>query len=164
MLAAAGLAACTVGCDRLSKTVAVRELSGVPGRSFLGGVLRLQLVGNRGGFLSLGVAWPDYFRTGLLLGVPSLLLLVLLVLLARGRFGDGWAAIGMTLVWAGGASNMIDRIGRGEVVDFLNLGIGPLRTGVFNVADLAITCGSLLALLGFSRSRRPALRPPSEAR
>jgi signal peptidase II len=37
-------------------------------------------------------------------------------------------------------SNLIDRIVYdGRVIDFLNIGIGPLRTGIFNIADMAIT-------------------------
>ena len=53
-------------------------------------------------------------------------------------------ALGLALLIAGGAGNLIDRVARpgGRVVDFAQLGVrlGPLdaRTGVFNVADLAI--------------------------
>ena len=50
------------------------------------------------------------------------------------------------LFLAGGASNWVDRLVHGRVVDFLNLGIGPLRTGVFNVADVAIMAGLGLLL------------------
>jgi signal peptidase II len=32
------------------------------------------------------------------------------------------------------------------VIDFLNVGIGGLRTGVFNVADMAISAGFVLLL------------------
>jgi signal peptidase II len=45
-------------------------------------------------------------------------------------------------VIGGGASNLIDRVVRdGRVVDFLQIGIGDLRTGIFNVADAAIVLG-----------------------
>jgi signal peptidase II len=43
------------------------------------------------------------------------------------------------------------------VVDFLNVGIGPLRTGIFNVADMAITAAAILLALD-------ALRQPAEKR
>jgi signal peptidase II len=50
--------------------------------------------------------------------------------------------VGWSLVIGGGASNLIDRLVRdGRVVDFLRIGIGELRTGVFNVADAAIVLG-----------------------
>jgi signal peptidase II len=62
----------------------------------------------------------------------------------------GWRLIGVWLVFAGGASNWVDRVVRGSVVDFMNVGIGPLRTGIFNVADVAIMVGvAVLLLAGF---------------
>ena len=60
---------------------------------------------------------------------------------------------------AGGASNLVDRIAYGSVIDFMNLGIGSLRTGIFNVADMAIMLGAgILALEGW-RSRTIRLGP-----
>jgi signal peptidase II len=48
-------------------------------------------------------------------------------------------------VLAGGGGNLIDRVAYGGVVvDFLNLGIGGLRTGIFNVADLQIVAGIVM--------------------
>lgn len=51
------------------------------------------------------------------------------------------AAVGLILFVAGGVSNWIDRVAIGSVVDFLNIGIGSFRTGIFNVADVAIMTG-----------------------
>lgn len=65
-------------------------------------------------------------------------------------------ALGLVLVVSGGSSNWIDRIARCSVVDFLNIGIGPLRTGVFNVADVAIMCGAGLFVLGELRTSQTA--------
>jgi signal peptidase II len=59
---------------------------------------------------------------------------------------------GLALLIGGGVSNLVDRISRGAVVDFLNLGIGSLRTGIFNVADMAIMSG--IALLIVRRTGR----------
>jgi signal peptidase II len=56
--------------------------------------------------------------------------------------------LGLAFLWAGGVSNLADRVARGgRVVDFLNVGVGPLRTGIFNVADMAIMLGVALVLL-----------------
>jgi signal peptidase II len=64
----------------------------------------------------------------------------------------------LALVCAGGLSNLIDRIAYGgRVVDFLNVGMGPLRTGIFNVADMAITGGALLLLIDSFR-RKPEMK------
>jgi signal peptidase II len=60
--------------------------------------------------------------------------------------------IGVGLFVAGGMSNWIDRVARGSVVDFRNVGVGSLRTGIFNVADMAIMIGiAILAVAKFGR-------------
>jgi lipoprotein signal peptidase len=64
--------------------------------------------------------------------------------LAVRRRSNALARLGLTLFLAGGASNWIDRIVRGSVVDFLNVGIGPVRTVIFNVADVAIMLGACI--------------------
>jgi signal peptidase II len=48
---------------------------------------------------------------------------------------------------AGGISNWIDRVVNGSVVDFMNVGVGWLRTGIFNFADVAIMLGITLFVL-----------------
>jgi signal peptidase II len=62
----------------------------------------------------------------------------------------------VTLFVAGGASNLVDRITYGMVIDFMNVGIGPLRTGIFNVADIAVVVGGILMLEGYRSDRRGA--------
>ena len=54
----------------------------------------------------------------------------------------------------GGIGNLVDRVQLGAVRDFLNVGIGSLRTGIFNLADMAITFGGIaLIVLPFIRRR-----------
>jgi signal peptidase II len=85
-------------------------------------------------------------------------LLALIVVGLRGKRGP--SALGLVLFVAGGSSNWLDRATRGSVVDFLNVGIGSLRSGVFNVADVAIMLGATLLVVGAFRTRGPA-PPPS---
>jgi signal peptidase II len=47
----------------------------------------------------------------------------------------------------------------GRVTDFLNVGIGSFRTGIFNLADMAILAGALLLIL--SRYAPPPAAPSS---
>jgi signal peptidase II len=64
--------------------------------------------------------------------------------------------IAFSLIAGGGVGNLIDRIlYAGGVTDFLNLGIGPVRTGVFNVADIAIMLGAGMLLVRGLRAARP---------
>lgn len=140
----------TISCDRVTKHVATTTLAGMPERSYLADTVRLGYVENRGGFLSLGDTLPPAVRAVVFTGGTGLMLVALTMLAVRGRW-RGWPAIGLTLFVAGGASNWIDRAVRGSVVDFLNVGLGPVRTGIFNVADVAIMIGALVLVLPVAR-------------
>lgn len=130
----------TIGCDRVTKHVATSTLADAPERSYLGDTVRLAYVENTGGFLSLGATLPPIVRTGIFTVATGLMLFGMVVIAIRSRW-TGWRAVGVTLFVAGGLSNWIDRVLRGSVVDFLNVGIGSLRTGIFNVADVAVMLG-----------------------
>lgn len=152
-LVAAALA--TIGCDRATKHVATALLAGEPDRSYLADIVRLGYAENAGGFLSLGADWPKAPRIAVFTVATGFALLALVVVAIRDRF-VGPSTVGLVLFVAGGASNWIDRVLHGRVVDFLSLGIGPIRTGVFNVADVAIMAGAGIVVLGALR-RTPSI-------
>jgi len=118
-------------------------LAGGGSRSYLSDTVRLEYAENTGGFLSLGESLPAWARRSLFAYGTGVLLVGLVVLAIRQRW-TGAVLAGACLIWAGGASNLVDRLARGSVVDFLNVGIGPLRTGIFNIADLAVAIGIVL--------------------
>lgn len=141
----------TIGCDRVTKHVAATTLSKAPGQSFLADTFRLEYVENTGAFLGLGADWPRPVRTAVF-GLGNALLLIALPLIARRQRWPRLALLGVALFVAGGASNLVDRITHGMVIDFMNVGIGSLRTGIFNVADMAIIIGAGILVLEGSRS------------
>ena len=149
----------TVGCDRVTKHVATSTLAGRPGRSLLADTVRLAYVENAGGFLSVGEDLPVAVRTSLFTVATAVLLLALVAFGVRLRW-TGWPAFGLTLFVGGGMSNWIDRVLHGSVVDFINVGVGPLRTGVFNIADLAIMLGVTIVVVSEIR-RRPRRTAPA---
>jgi len=59
--------------------------------------------------------------------------------------------ISLACLIGGGIGNLIDRIwNNGAVTDFMMFGLGPLHTGILNIADIAVTFGALVfAWLGF---------------
>jgi signal peptidase II len=142
----------TIGCDRVTKHLATENLAGAPTQSFLGDTVRLTYAENTGGFLSLGADMPPALRTAVFTMATGALLLVLAVMAWRQR-GSKWHAAAFSLFIAGGVSNWFDRVTDGWVVDFLNVGIGWLRTGVFNVADVAIMLGVALFVVAELRAR-----------
>jgi signal peptidase II len=140
----------TIGCDRVTKHVATTRLSQGPSRSFLADTFRLEYAENTGGFLSLGADWPRPVRTAVF-AAGNTLLLALFVIALRRRWPPR-ALLGVALFVGGGVSNLLDRIIHGTVIDFMNVGIGPLRTGIFNVADMAIMLGVGIVMLEACRS------------
>ena len=144
-----GSLAVLVGVDQLTKVWAIDNLKGQPGQSYLGDLIRIQYAENPGAFLSLGANLSHDSRFWLLSVTVGLFLLGCLGYLIWNRKLHPIATAGLTLIGGGGISNLIDRLFRaqGRVIDFMNMGIGSLRTGIFNVADMVILLG--VALLVF---------------
>lgn len=140
----------TIGCDQATKRWAHASLAQSPARSYLGDLITLEYSENAGAFLSVGATWPPRARLMLFsAGAALLLVFTAVALLSDGR--SHASIVGVTLCVAGGVSNLSDRVSRGLVIDFLNVGIGPVRTGIFNVADVAILAGVALAAFSWLR-------------
>jgi signal peptidase II len=143
----------TIGCDRLTKHIASEALAGGEVRTYLADTIRLEYAENTGGFLSLGANLPEPWRTRLFTTATGAVLVVMALVAVRARWNP-WLLSGACLVLAGGASNWIDRLLRGSVIDFMNVGVGPVRTGVFNVADVAIMVGVGLLVVARLRAQQ----------
>ena len=138
------LIAGTVAADQGSKQIARVVLP--PGKPIaaLPGVT-LCLTQNPGAFLSMGASLSAGVRFWVLtVGVLGALVAILVWLLVSRVFPAAPAA-GMALIVGGGLSNLADRVAQGgEVTDFLVVSAGRLHTGVFNLADVAISAGTVL--------------------
>ena len=154
---------CCVGCDQAAKSAARSMLHSGVTESLFSDSLRLQLTENPGSFLSLGASLPAQLRFTLFTAAVALILvsLVSAALFARRLSTAGFVAL--ALIAGGGTSNLIDRLlYDGRVTDFLNVGIGALRTGIFNLADMAIITGALLLVLRVrAANSMSAPRPPT---
>ena len=155
-----------VGCDQATKSVAKAYLSETHAVVLLGDTVRLQVAKNYGAFLSLGSSIGESSRGMLLSVVVGLVLAALLAYLFISKPQNPIVGVSIALIVGGGVSNLIDRLRYGGyVVDFLNVGIGPVRTGIFNVADMAIMVG--VVLWAFSDrlwSEEVGLKPDPQAR
>jgi signal peptidase II len=143
------VAALAIGFDQATKRIAADTLQFAPPRSYLGDLFRLQYSENPGAFLSLGATLPAEVRTWLFKwGIGALLAGAMGFALFTKRLTPLTVA-GLALFVGAGFSNLVDRIIHGDVViDFMNVGIGRLRSGVFNVADMSIIAGLVLVILG----------------
>jgi signal peptidase II len=144
---------CSVGCDQVAKTLARASLAASAPVSLLDDFVRLELAQNRGAFLSLGEGLPAAARYLLFVVLVGGALALTLIFTLRLRGAGPMQLVALSLLTGGGLGNLIDRVLHdGAVVDFVSVGIGPLRTGIFNVADAAITLGVLLLLIPWRRS------------
>lgn len=157
IVAVVAIVLATIGCDHVTKQFASRHLAGRPRLSMAADSLRLEYVENPGGFLGIGSGLPEAVRGAIALGT-TVLLAWLGIWVCRRVLAGEWA-LGPALVWAGGFGNLVDRMTRGSVVDFLNVGVGSLRTGIFNAADVAITLGVILIALDLAGPTRTRDRP-----
>lgn len=130
-----------IAIDQLTKWLAVQGLQAAP-VSLWDGVLELCYHENR------GIAWGMFQNSRwVVIIVTGVVLAGLLVLLLSGRFRTGrLVTVGGTLVLAGGIGNLIDRVGKGYVVDFIHY-YKWFDFPVFNFADCCVTIGALLILL-----------------
>jgi signal peptidase II len=152
VLAFAALLTLCIGCDQAAKHVAVQALGDRLPISLFGEAVRLELAHNPGAFLGLGSGLGGDLRGLLFVLLVPLAIALVCVHLARASQPGAASVVGLALLAGGGLGNWLDRVMHGGVVtDFVSLGIGPLRTGVFNLADVCIVGGIALFLLAGRR-------------
>jgi len=149
----------TIAVDQGTKVLVRQSLMNAYPRHYAG-VLTLLHTENPGAFLSLGSNLPANVRHVVFDGLVSIGLLVAAFVLFTGRMQPGPDDVAIAFIIGGGAGNLIDRFRLGGcVTDFIFLAAGPLHTGVFNIADMAITGGVLWLALSWavtSLRKKPA--------
>jgi signal peptidase II len=143
-----------VGCDQITKVAAQKYLTPSRPASYLGDTFRVQYIENNGAFLGLGAALPTSLRFWLLIVSTGIAVAGMLVFILVKRSLRPSLVIAISFMIGGGVGNLIDRMfNNGAVIDFMNIGVGSLRTGIFNVADVTIMTGmGLLVFIGLQYS------------
>jgi signal peptidase II len=140
------VAALVVILDQASKRI-IWEIYKYGGTTdVLDGVLRITLSKNTGAIM------------GIFSGSRNILLVITIVSIAalilfayRMRFAPVAKRVYLGLILGGAFGNLIDRMATGEVLDFIDMGFGRYRWPTYNVADIAVTIGAVLLILGFIR-------------
>lgn len=109
----------------------------------LDGFFRVTHARNSGAALGFGQGVPVY----LFVVMVCVALLLIASFFRKIEPGDRLSAVSLGLIVSGALGNLIDRITRGEVVDFLQFNLGIFVFPDFNVADSAIVIGVALLLL-----------------
>jgi signal peptidase II len=164
------LALAVLVLDQATKVLVHAWLAAHPPVTVVPNLLNLAYSRNRGGLFGYFGEVGDPWRSILLTLLPLLAVLLVSIFIARGRDMDRPSLAGLGLILGGAVGNLVDRVVRGEVVDFLDLYVawtpmadrlrgwfGTNHWPTFNLADTAIVIGALT--LAFSISRTPARRP-----
>ena len=149
MLALYGTAAAVLALDQLLKHLVVANLAGRPPVDLVGSFVQLRYTTNSGGAFSLLTGAPLFF------GVMAIAIIGGIVYASR-RTEPLSMLLVLGLALGGALGNLTDRLFRGdellrgEVVDFVKVGIWP----VFNLADSCIVVGGLLLAIFLGRADR----------
>jgi signal peptidase II len=133
--------------DQLTKWAIVDHFSPDAMRPVVPGLFSLVRVENPGiafgmlGHLSSGAAF------GLIILVSAAAIALVCYLLWRADPSALLAGVALALILGGATGNLVDRIIRGRVVDFLDFYFGTYHWPAFNVADSAICVGAALLVL-----------------
>jgi signal peptidase II len=159
VLALYGTAAAVLALDQLTKHLVVTNLAGRPPLDLIGDVVQLRYTTNSGGAFSLLTGAPLFF------GIMAMVIIGGIVYASR-RAQPLSMLVVLGLILGGALGNLTDRLLRdgdagllrGEVVDFVKVGIWP----VFNVADSCVVVGGILLALMLGRAEREPDQAPAD--
>ncbi len=123
--------------DQIIKFFVERDLRPIREMPFIDGFIGWRYVRNT------GAAFGSFSNSTVLLSVfTAVLLLVGIAALLMGKIKDKFYNVCAVIVIAGGLGNLIDRIFRGFVVDYIEVQF--MDFAVFNFADILVTCGAFM--------------------
>jgi signal peptidase II len=136
-----------MGCDQFSKKMVRAQVGPMEYIEVLDEYLILTNVGNNGAMLGFGKDFSPALKIALLQVLPMLVLLAMLLrILGNDQLGT-FTIMAFACVIGGGMGNLVDRIFQGYVTDFFQIRLGPIKTGIFNLADVSVTLGVLFIIM-----------------
>ena len=149
------LAALIVAADRMTKIYIQTHFSAWDSVSVIPGFFRIVHAENPGAAFGILADHDGPLRALILIGVSSVVLLfVVFSLISRtSAFTSMAARLGLALILGGAVGNLYDRIVHGTVTDFIEVYYGAWSFPAFNIADSAITVGSVFLLIDLLRPR-----------
>jgi signal peptidase II len=156
------LIAALVGLDQLTKILVARSVDLYGSVTVIPGFFNITRIHNKGAIFG---AFSAVGGSGILFLLTSASLIALALVVyyfIKTPAADRRVKTALALILAGALGNLVDRVVRGFVVDFLDFYVGRWHWPFFNVADSCITVGALLLLLFFV-IRKPACSPSSSA-
>lgn len=143
-----------IGCDQISKDIVRKKVVPLEYIEVIEDYFILTNVENTGAMLGFGQSLSPVLKIIFLQSLPVLVLLFLLFRILKKTDLDKWMVVAFAFVIGGGIGNLIDRIAYGSVTDFFQITLGPLKTGIFNMADVSVTSGAILIFVLLLRNKK----------
>jgi signal peptidase II len=128
--------------DQLSKILVHAKMNLYDSFTVIPSLLDFTYIRNEG--IAFGINFPG--SKMLFIIFPILITFYLISLLKNKEFEDNTSQIALFLIIGGAIGNILDRIFRGYVVDFIDFHINGAHWYIFNVADASVTIGLLFLL------------------
>jgi len=128
------------GIDQLSKLLVLRYIKPEDTIPLLKGIFHLTYCENRGA--AFGILQG---RFGLLFITTLLVIIAVTVYMIKNRPQSLTLTTSVTLLIGGAIGNLIDRVCRGFVIDFLDFRL--IHFPIFNIADCFVVCGAILLVI-----------------
>mgnify|MGYP001155469095 CR=1 FL=1 len=154
ILVIAAIISINIGCDQSTKYLAKKHLPREMTIQVIDNFFVLQYAENKGGFLSMFSSLSKTFRLLFLSIIPLIALVLMTFYIIATRELTYPHTLGLSCIIGGGLSNIVDRLANEYVVDFMNIGIGMVRSGIFNFADLSIMGGTAIILTLAMKDRK----------
>jgi signal peptidase II len=148
--------------DQVTKWLVSRYLTLYSSVVVLPGFFNLTHIRNKGAIFGAFSRVNNRAVLFLLTGASLVALALVLYYFFRTPASERGTKLALSLILAGALGNLIDRVFKGYVVDFLDFHIQGRHWPFFNVADSAITIGAVLLLI-FLLKRKPECTPSSSA-
>jgi signal peptidase II len=127
--------------DQIIKYFVERDLQPVGKLSFIEGFIGWSYVRNT------GAAFGSFSNSTNLLSVfTAVIILVGIVVILSGKLKNKVYQICAVMIVSGGLGNLVDRVFRGYVTDYIEVQF--VDFAVFNFADILVTCGAFI-LMGY---------------
>lgn len=133
-----------IAADIITKIMAENSLMPVGTFSIIKDIIHLTYVENR------GIAFGMFSGGRVVFIIVSLVVLAVLgvvVCRTKEELRSKWMKTGVALIFSGAIGNLIERIYKGYVVDFIDFKV--IDFPVFNIADIAVCTGAALLVIHF---------------
>ncbi|MGC9314633.1 MAG: signal peptidase II [bacterium] len=138
-----------VALDQISKYIVMQNLRLYEGIPVFGHYFRISYVLNPGGAFSTSFGGAKFY---IIVGSIATAMVILYIIFSKER--NRAMQLSLFAILSGAIGNLIDRIRFGQVVDWIDVGIGSTRWPTFNIADSAIVIGLIILIFAGSKSER----------